>query len=248
MMQALRAITVLVLLFFSTAELYALDNGGEDMDCLLESNDVVEVSSQVSGILEEVMVERGDMVKKGQVIARLKSGVEMAAVEQARARVEFNTRKAARNKELYLKQLISIHDEDELATELLLADLQLSEANERLELRIIYSPLQGVVVERFVSPGEYVGEGEGAILKIASYDPLYVEVIVPFERFGTIDKGMRAMVMPEQPVGGVYTATVIIVDQILDAASGTFGVRLELENPSHRLPAGLRCEVRFPKK
>jgi RND family efflux transporter MFP subunit len=207
---------------------------------------VVEVSSQVSGILEEVMVERGDMVEKGQVIARLKSGVEMAAVEQARTRVEFNTRKAARNKDLYRKQLISIHDEDELETELLLAELQLREASEKLELRTIYSPIQGVVVERFISPGEYVGEE--AILKIASYDPLYVEVIVPFERFGTIDKGMRVMVMPEQPVGGEYTAKVTIVDRIIHAASGTFGVRLELKNPSHRLPAGLKCMVRFPKK
>jgi hypothetical protein len=38
-----------------------------------------------------------------------------------------------------------------------------------------------------------------------------------------------------------------VVDPVIDAASGTFGVRLELPNSDYRLPAGLRCKVRFPR-
>jgi multidrug efflux pump subunit AcrA (membrane-fusion protein) len=38
---------------------------------------------------------------------------------------------------------------------------------------------------------------------------------------------------------------VIVVDPVVDAASGTFGVRLELPNPEHAIPAGLKCRVRF---
>ena len=41
-------------------------------------------------------------------------------------------------------------------------------------------------------------------------------------------------------------ATVTIVDQVLDAASGTIGIRLELPNPGYALPAGIRCHARFP--
>ena len=58
---------------------------------------------------------------------------------------------------------------------------------------------------------------------------------------------MEATVYPQQPVGGEYKATVITVDKVLDAASGTFGVRLKLPNPKRKLPAGLRCMVKFPK-
>lgn len=58
--------------------------------------------------------------------------------------------------------------------------------------------------------------------------------------------GMRAKVIPEAPIGGQYTAEVKIVDKVIDAASGTFGVRLELPNPNYRLPAGLKCKVIFP--
>jgi len=75
-----------------------------------------------------------------------------------------------------------------------------------------------------------------------------VEVIIPVARFGSIKVGMRAKVKPEAPVGGQYSAEVKIVDRVIDAASGTFGVRLELPKPNHRLPAGLKCKVIFPDK
>jgi multidrug efflux pump subunit AcrA (membrane-fusion protein) len=57
---------------------------------------------------------------------------------------------------------------------------------------------------------------------------------------------MRGEVMPEAPVGGKHEAKVIVVDPVIDAASGTYGVRLELPNPDWALPAGLKCRVRFP--
>jgi hypothetical protein len=52
-------------------------------------------------------------------------------------------------------------------------------------------------------------------------------------------------VQPEAPVGGSYSATVAVVDQVFDAGSGTFGIRLALPNPDQRLPAGLRCRAAF---
>jgi hypothetical protein len=36
-----------------------------------------------------------------------------------------------------------------------------------------------------------------------------------------------------------------LIDRVFDAASGTFGLRLELPNPGNRLPAGLRCRIQF---
>jgi len=52
-------------------------------------------------------------------------------------------------------------------------------------------------------------------------------------------------VIPEQPIGGSYTAQVQVVDLTVDAASGTFGVRLTLPNPGNRIPAGVKCRARF---
>ena len=210
---------------------------------MVESSELVEFSSQIPGILEQVNVERGARVKRGQILAQLASGVATSAVKVAAARVEFGKRKAVRNRELYKKQLISIHDKDELETEIQLAQLELDEARERLALRTIVSTITGVVVERNGAPGEYVGEEP--FLTIAQLDPLNVELIIPVSYFGQIKLGDTAQVLLEAPVGSNHQAKVVIVDQVIDAASGTFGVRLELPNPKLKLPAGLKCQVSF---
>ncbi len=212
-------------------------------DCLIEASTVIDVSSPVPGILADITVERGDRVSTGQVLARLESAVEEAALELARERAAFGRRKVVRNKDLYEKQLISIHDKDELETESHLAELELRQAEAQLERRTIHSPISGLVVERYLEPGEFVESQP--ILQIAKLHPLHVEVILPVSRLGTVRKGMRATVLPQAPVGGRYQARVAIVDRVVDAASGTFGVRLILQNPDYRVPAGLKCQVDF---
>ena len=100
-----------------------------------------------------------------------------------------------------------------------------------------------MVVERYVSPGEYVNTQP--LLRVAQIDPLRVEVIVPAQIFGKISPGMTATIIPELREYGQQTATVSIVDKVIDSASSTFGVRLELPNAEHKIPAGLKCLVRF---
>jgi hypothetical protein len=67
---------------------------------------------------------------------------------------------------------------------------------------------------------------------------------MPLSQFGRIRFGASAQVYPE--IGGDYAAIVRVVDQVFDAASATIGIRLELPNPDYALPAGIKCQVRFP--
>jgi len=244
-----------------------------EFDGVIEPYMVVKMGSGAYGILETVDVDRGDFVKKDQVLATIQSGVEKAAMEAARARaemdasikakeasLEFYTRKKQMNEELYKRQVLPFSQMDEIETNRIITEKQLHEAieNKRLaELEFkrtaevvnrmtIRSPINGIVVERLLSPGEYV-ENQ-SIMKLAQIDPLNVEVIIPVAHYASIKVGMRARVIPEAPVGGQYIAEVKIVDRVIDAASGTFGVRLELPNPNHRLPAGLKCKVIFSNK
>jgi len=260
---------VLVLLYLSTVAATDLI----ELDGLIEPYLIVKVGSPVVGILKAVEVDRGDMVTKGQVLATLESGVEKATMELARARagmestilareerLQFSQRKQQRMEELYRKKVIPFEEMDESRTNSALAIMELAEAKENkhlaeLELKrsnevvkrmTIYSPISGVVVERFLSAGEHVEDQP--ILQLAQIDPLNVEVFAPVELLGTIKVGMSANVTPEKPMGTVYQATVKIVDRVVDAASGTFGVRLQLPNPKYRLPAGLKCKVSFLKK
>lgn len=233
-------------ILFSALLVAALPAQAEEFECLLQPHATVNVSSPVAGLLDVVHVERGDHVSKGQVIAELKSEVEQAAVELTRARAEFGQRKMVRNEELIQQSLISSSEKDELETESHVARLELRQAEAILNQRTIYSPVNGVVVERFLSVGEFLQNDP--IMKLAQLHPLNVEVIVPINRLGNIHKGMKAVVEAQAVVKGKFNARVVIVDQVIDAASGTVGVRLELPNPDYLIPAGLKCTVTFPDK
>ena len=234
----------IILAMFSSYAAAQSDGVYEDgLECVLEPNTRIDISAATAGVLDQVLVQRGDRVVSGQVLATLVSGPEEATVELARARVEFGQRKAVRNEDLYQKELISIHEKDEMDTEILISSLQLKQAEEQLKLRKIISPIEGVVVEREKDPGEYV-ETE-PLLTVVSLDPLNVEAVAPAELFGKIKKGMRGKVKVLAPKSKTYNAKVTLIDQVIDAASGTIRIRLALPNPENAIPAGRRCFVKI---
>lgn len=218
---------------------------GGGHDCLVEPSLVVSVGSPVDGVMQEVLADRGDTVRKGQRLAQLQAGVEAAAVDLAEARVQYGRRKVARNEGLFQKQLISAQDKDEMETEARVHEEELKRDRENLKLRSIVSPLDGVVVERKLGSGDLVRADKSIVMKLAQLDPLHVEVVLPAEQYGNVRVGMNGRVNLAPLVSGSHPARVTVVDRVIDAASGTFGVRLQLDNPGYRIPAGIRCSVRF---
>ncbi|MDH3230506.1 MAG: efflux RND transporter periplasmic adaptor subunit [Alphaproteobacteria bacterium] len=243
-------------------------------DCVIEPKRVVELGSAEDGVVGEILVDRGDIVEAGAIVARLDFELQVLTVERARvqaernvevrssqARLAYRRREAARARQLHDKSIVStkLLDEAKIEQQLAeygvtaaeldrrMAEVELRVAEARLERRTIRSTVTGVVVEVTKSPGELTHD-QAPVMTIAQIDPLSVEVFIPIERFGTVTTGMEAEVLLGTPLDGVYKARVDVVDRVLDAASGTFGVRLELPNPEYRLPAGLKCNARFPTR
>lgn len=245
----------------------------EEYECLIEAKQQIEIRSSVEAVIESVKVRRGDPVRKGMVLATLESGPERAALALAEsratnqgeikvneARAELARKKWQRAEELFKQKFISVNSRDEaeaeyrLASEELvraqenqrLAQLEAKRAAEVLGLRTIRSPFNGVVVEVLLKPGEFGAISfKDPIMKLAEIDPLHVEAILPASMYGKVRRGQRAVVMPESSIGGRYHTTVSVVDRVVDAASGTLGVRLELPNRNGTIPAGVRCRVAF---
>jgi len=241
-----------------------------DLACVMKPYMEVSLGAPVEGIIQHVHVERGDWVTKGQAIVTLEASVEKATVDLAKAKAEaeatikstqakmaFSARKLERATDLYKSNSIARHELDEAETERSLAELTYLEAVEKkrmdelewrrataaLNLRTISSPLNGVVVERLLSPGESVGKTP--ILKLAQINPLRIEVFAPLSLLGKLKPGMKAEVHPEGGAASTYQADITVVNRVVDSASGTFGVRLEMPNPNNALPAGLACTVKF---
>lgn len=238
------------------------------LDCMIQPHQVVQLGSPGVGVIESISVDRGDLVTRGQPLARLNAGVERAALAVARERARqqgevivadsartLADREYQRATELHAQNFVSGTYLDKSKAEAEMAEGRAGLAEERrklatrelelaaaqLEQRTIRSPIDGVVVERYLSPGEYIDQKP--MLRIAAIDPLRVDVLVPAAAFGRIAPGMKGIVTPELLERGLQEAVVKMVDRVIDAASNTFRVRLELPNPKAAIPAGLRCKV-----
>lgn len=238
-------------------------------DCLIEPSQVVEVRSSADGIIAAVHARRGDAVRKGQALVELQSSAERAGVDaarfraamdgqiaSARNRLEYATLKLKRLTEMHKENFASAQARDEADAERRLAESELAAAIEArdlarieyrraveiLALRTMHAPFNGVVLDRMLNPGDLAeaGSGRKPVLRVAQIDPLKVDIVVPGHLFGAIKPGARAVVTAKGAAGR-YVATVAIVDKAIDPASGTFVVRLDLPNPNHTLPGGMRC-------
>jgi RND family efflux transporter MFP subunit len=273
MMPGVREMLVFLCLLMASGATLAqsLDFDSDGFDCTIEPRTVAEIGSAEEGIIDEVRVKRGDQVKAGQVLAVLDSVMETLTVDLARVQAEqdvdvrtgearkaFQQLERERAETLSERNILSAKELDEAEIQETIAILEVESANirrkvagvelamaeARLGRRTIRSPVNGVVTEVARVPGEYIHE-QSTLLTLAQIDQLNVEVFVPIDRYGEVRVGQTAVVEPVRPIGGGYDAVVEVIDQVFDAASGTFGVRLLLENPETALPAGIRCLVRF---
>lgn len=244
--------------------------------CMIEANQTVEIRSPVSGLLQTVPVRRGDFVHQGAVVATLESGVEQANVdmahfksqmtgqiEEAKAKVGMLKKKFERAQGLYSQgAYVSAQEKEDAEQELLvaqgeekvaeenqrLAELEWKQAQATLERRSLRSPFDGVVVDQYLYPGEYVAgdESKKPILKLAQTSLLRVEAILPVSLYHQVHKGSKVTLVPEIPLPvGVLHASISHVDRIVDPASGTLGVLLQLDNRAGQIPAGIRCSMQF---
>lgn len=254
----------------AVGDLRAQQPGG--FECMIEPHSVADVSTREEGVLESILVKRGDIVEKGQVVARLESRLEKITLDLAKARadmqgdvesrratLEYMQRQLERINGLYTDKAISFNEKDKAETDVRLAEAELQlaldnyklrqlerdRAAQQLELRSIRSPVDGVIVEILLVPGESVEDRAREIMTIAEVDPLNVEVIMPADLFGTVRVGAPAEVTPLIPGAALRSANVSVVDRTIDAASDTFGVQLQLENKNHEIPGGIRCRIDF---
>ncbi len=245
-----------------------VDKSSEALGCLIEPSIVVDVGSPVSGLIERVSVERGDIIRKGQTVASLDARVERASMALANTRLrneaemksaesslDFAKRKHDRNESLHRDGIVSAQIREQAEAEAKMADQRLNQAREQrsvaaqevelskaqLALRTISSPVSGVVIERYLSAGERVDEKP--ILKVAQINPLRVEAILPASMYGKIKTGMTMMISPDLPGAKPRSAPVTIVDRVIDPASNSFRVRMEMPNADYSLPSGVRCKV-----
>lgn len=265
----MRPVLVLIGMVAAQAAAVAAPADEAGFECLLEPWQVIEIRTPVDGIIGSISASRGDTIRRGQPLVELQSQSERVAVELARLRtkldgavvaarnrIDYATKRQARLADLERDKFISAQARDEADAEKRLAEaelqsalesrdvakLDLQRAQELLALRTVAAPFSGVVVDRMLNVGELAeaGSGRKPVLKLAQIDPMRADVALPAALFGQVKAGTKASLRAAVG-GGRFNAVVRSVDRVIDAASGTFVVRLEVPNPGDKVPGGSRC-------
>ena len=229
---------------------------------------MADIGSPVTGIVGQIYVDIGDSVRQGQPLVVLRSEVEAAGERSAKTRwgIDADIRSAQASLQLANQRFTRASDllsegfvspqaveqaraEQEVAVqrvaqskgqrEVLATDLNVVRA--QVDQRTVRAPFDGVITERFRHPGERVEDRP--VLRLATLNPLRVDLVVPAARFGQFKLGDQIAVQPELPGVPAANAAVTHVDRMIDAASNTYRVRLSLANPGNKLPGGARCSV-----
>jgi RND family efflux transporter MFP subunit len=232
----------------------------------------VEATPKTSGRLESVAVHLGDRVQKGQMIAKVEDreiteqvkqaqaayDVSVATIRQRQADLTLAQTNLERSRTLYERQLIpkqTLDDTDaryqSAAAQLDLANAQSAQARARLEElsinlanTVIASPLSGVVAKRVLDPGAWVTPSSSFVSVVdISVVRLVASIVEKDVRFVTA--GMPADVEVDAFPGEKFTGTVAHVAPVLDPATRTAQIEVEIQNPDFRLKPGMYARVTF---
>lgn len=241
---------------------------GAMLACVILPVRSADLGTPVAGVVSSIEVERGDTVRKGQLLARLRSEVEVASTRAARGRADSDAevrgalaaedlarQKVERSRALLAENFISGQAMQQAEAELRVAGervalardqrgiavLEADGAAAQLSLRTLRAPFDGVITERHANPGERVEDKP--VLRIVDISRLRVDLVAPSALYGRLRVGQALSVQPELVGAAARVAQVVQVDRVLDPASNSFRLRLEMDNPGEELPAGLRCKA-----
>lgn len=203
-----------------------------------------DVVTKTSGVVLEIMVEEGDRVQAGQVLARLDSDRQRLALKQSEANLRKLENDFKRQEELIGRKLISQdvfdrsrYDLDTQRASYDIAKLELSYAE-------IRAPIGGVVSKRMVKVGNLIQLNQ-PLFKIDDFDPLEAMINVPEREMRLIQAEQPVQMLVDALPGAVFTGSVARVSPVVDASTGTFRVVAQFKDDSGQLRSGMFGRVRI---
>lgn len=212
----------------------------------LEAPQEANVVSRISGLIESIVVEEGDRVQKGQVLAVIDSKRQQYDLNRSEAEVKIIEQELNRLKKMNNKEFISADSMAKLEYNLQaaiakkdLAELQVKESH-------VVSPIDGVIAKRYVKAGNMAQEF-GDLFYIVNQDELHGIVHLPEQQLASLKLGQEAQLFNNQQSKTAIHAKVLRISPIVDPQSGTFKVTLAVPNQDAHLKAGMftRVELKY---
>jgi len=204
-------------------------------------------SSEVAGVIQEVMFKPGEQVKAGQPLLKLKSEAEDLAVKIAQVKVDDAEANLKRLQGLVERNAVPTVQVDQARSALALARTELESKQYELKRRTVVAPFDGVMGLTMLGTGDYLQQG-AAIATIDDRSSLLVAFVVSERVAGAFTLGHDVRATTPALSGAVFRGKITALDTRIDAASRTLRVEATLPNEQNRLIAGMTfsVEVQIP--
>lgn len=198
----------------------------------------VKVSAKRAGIVEAIYFAEGQLVKKGEAIAKLDDAAQHIEVAQAegalaRARADMEKKRARGRPE---------EDIAAAEAELSFREARLLKAKQSLAHSLVSAPMDGVVERIYAQAGQGVAKG-GKIMELADLARVLVKANIEQKDLRLINRGAPAQARFDDFPGRAFSGRVIYLSSTADKTGQTFPVSIELENPDLALKAGIMAQV-----
>lgn len=207
------------------------------------------VPARAAGDVIEILVEEGDVVAQGDVLARLDGERLRLTMLSAKANLEQVESEYRRLKDLHDRNLVSA-----AMYEGLRYDLEALEASYRLaklnyDYSAIRAPISGVVSSRDIKLGENVAVGQVAF-RITDTRELIAYLQIPQTELSKFQAGHTAMLEVDSMPASEYPATIARISPTIDKRNGTFRATAVIDNPSGDLAPGMfaRFTIAYEKR
>jgi membrane fusion protein (multidrug efflux system) len=219
-------------------DVYAVYKGTAPIEAFADA----EVIAKVAGEVRELLVEEGAIVTKGQVLARLDGDRLRLTLNESAARLRKLQRDYERNVELQQKGLISAGDFEKIKYEMEALEASHNLASLELDYTQIRAPIDGVVSARYIKLGSTLAVN-APVFRVTSLEPLIAYVHVPEREFTSIAAGQTAQLYIDALQRDPITADVTRVSSVVDPATGTFKVTIEIYDQARRIKPGMFARI-----
>lgn len=226
-------------------DVYAVYSGTAPIEAFAQA----EVIAKVPGEVKEILVEEGDDVEQGQILARLDGDRLRLELNESKARLRKLQRDFQRNKDLQEKGLISEGDFDKIQYDLEALQASYNLASLELDYTQIRAPISGVVSDRFIKLGNTLKVGD-PVFGVTSMQPLVAYLFIPEREFRQIAAGQPVGIDIDALAGIRIVADVTRVSPVVDPDTGTFKITIEINDPERRIKPGMfgRMSIIFDRR
>ena len=202
----------------------------------------VEIISRVEGRLEKMLVEEGDWVSSGGVLAELNKSELQLAYQEAGAKLENDKSNYERARQMLAKELTSQEALDNTKYQYETSLAQYERAKLNLEYATITAPFSGLVTGRLVELGDMIRVGN-VLFDMADNKYLLARVYVPEKEAAMIDIGDRVRLESEMFPGQSFYGNVDMIAPVIDPQSGTIKITVKIASDLDKLKPGMFCSV-----